>query len=128
MNTVGTSLREIRNGLNKTLDQMSDETGVPKSTLSRLENGKINCPPAYLEILAKAYGVNPSQIQGSIASGIKPGEDEDVLDLIRVISRLKLDKFSLSGFLFLIRTRRYLHTPMHAALIQELLQAHRNQS
>lgn len=58
--SLGPYLKMLRSNLNKTLEQVKEETGISASYLNRIERGERKCVSApVLEILARCYGRPP---------------------------------------------------------------------
>jgi transcriptional regulator with XRE-family HTH domain len=55
-------IRAIRKSFNITQDALAEVTGLQRSNLSALENGKIEMTAHYAEILGAALGIHPSTI------------------------------------------------------------------
>lgn len=55
-------IKSVRLGFNITQDQICEVTGLKKSNLSNLENGKIEMTVHYAEILGAALSLHPSAI------------------------------------------------------------------
>lgn len=62
--TPGENIRNIRKNLKYTLVYVSEITGLSKSTLSDIENGKSNPSAATLKKLADAFNVSVSTLLG----------------------------------------------------------------
>lgn len=60
--TSGRMLRSFRKGLNLTLKDVEEITGVKEQNLSALENDRMDMTAHYAEILAAALGVHPTDI------------------------------------------------------------------
>lgn len=83
MMTRGTGknlFKKWRDHLHLTQDQVSGRTGIPKSTLSKLENGKMEYSQSHLEALSEAYGIEPSDLIGRI-----PGAPTELTLLVNKI-------------------------------------------
>ncbi len=66
---IGPRLRELRNRRGQTLTALAAETGIPVSTLSRLESGQRKPGLEQLLALAKAYRIPLDELVGAPASG-----------------------------------------------------------
>jgi len=66
--TGGAALRRIRKGRKLTLDQLSQLTGIPTSSLSRIENTRLRLTVDKMHLLAKALDVPVERLLGE-ASG-----------------------------------------------------------
>lgn len=62
MATVGTRVRFIREVKQMTQQELADKLGVSKAAISRLERTPERVSPARLERIAKALGVEPSEL------------------------------------------------------------------
>ncbi|MFI7447488.1 helix-turn-helix domain-containing protein [Nonomuraea sp. NPDC049714] len=69
LSAVGPRLREFRHRRGATLTTLSETTGIPVSTLSRLESGHRKPGLELLLPLAKAYQVPLDELVGAPASG-----------------------------------------------------------
>jgi len=62
---MGRRLHELRKKCSYTLDDVVERVGIPKSTLSRLENGKLKTiNRSYIDKLADLYGEDAAYILG----------------------------------------------------------------
>lgn len=66
---VGTRLREIRSWRGLTLEDVAAVTGISRSTLSRLENGRRRATLELLLALARAYRVSLDDLVGAPETG-----------------------------------------------------------
>lgn len=66
---VGPRLRSLRSGSNQTLQELSAQTGISVSTLSRLESGQRRPTLEQLLPLARAHGVPLDDLVGAPATG-----------------------------------------------------------
>lgn len=57
---IGRRLKYLREQANKTLTDVADDTGIPPTTLSAYERGKMSMTVERLEALARYYGVSCS--------------------------------------------------------------------
>lgn len=57
--TIGALLRELRKRREMTLEQLSEQTGISVSSLSRIENTRLGLTIEKVEMLARALGVSP---------------------------------------------------------------------
>lgn len=57
MSNLGKRLKDYREMLGLTLKQVNEQTGITNSRLSKIERGKLVCPPADLKKLARIYEV-----------------------------------------------------------------------
>ena len=73
MNDLGKHLRCCREKLNMSLRAVAEKTGVTDSRLSKIENGKLNCPATVLRSLSKIYGV--SVISMFLIAGYRKRDD-----------------------------------------------------
>ncbi|NEE01369.1 helix-turn-helix domain-containing protein [Phytoactinopolyspora halotolerans] len=69
LSSVGPRLRDLRRRSGATLATLSESTGIPISTLSRLESGQRKPGLELLLPLAKAYHVPLDELVGAPASG-----------------------------------------------------------
>lgn len=67
--TVGPRLRAIRKRRETTLAEVSEQTGISVSTLSRLEAGQRRPTLELLLLLARAYGVQIDELVGAPPTG-----------------------------------------------------------
>lgn len=72
--------RKWRDHCQLTQDQVAQRTGLPKSTVSKLENGKMEYTQGHLEALAHAYGVEPADLIGRL-----PGAPQELTLLVSKI-------------------------------------------
>lgn len=62
---MGRKLHDLRKKWSYTLDEVVERTNIPKSTLSRLENGKLKTiNRGYVDRLARLYDVDAAYILG----------------------------------------------------------------
>lgn len=79
--TPGENIRNIRKSLNYTLVQVSDITGLSKSTISDIENCKSNPSTTTLKKLADAFNVPVSTLLGEMPDMIlQHGNNSIVLE------------------------------------------------
>jgi transcriptional regulator with XRE-family HTH domain len=69
LNAVGPRLRALRDQRTITLAQLSEQTGISLSTLSRLESGQRKPTLELLLPLARAYGVQLDELVGAPPTG-----------------------------------------------------------
>jgi transcriptional regulator with XRE-family HTH domain len=69
MTAVGPRLRALRNHREVTLAELSEDTGISVSTLSRLESGQRKATLELLLPLAKSYGVPLDELVGAPDTG-----------------------------------------------------------
>lgn len=72
--------RKWRDHFQLTQDQVAERANLPKSTISKLENGKLEYTKGHLEALAHAYGIDPSDLIGRL-----PGAPHELTLLINKI-------------------------------------------
>ena len=60
--TAGKVLRALRKGVELTLKDVEEITGVKEQNLSALENDRMEMTVHYAEMLAAALGVHPTEI------------------------------------------------------------------
>lgn len=71
---MGKRIHDMRKKWGYTLDEVVDHVGIPKSTLSRLENGKLKTiNRSYINRLANLFDCDPAYLLGY--------EDSPVVDL-----------------------------------------------
>lgn len=78
--TGGAALRRIRKSRKLTLDQLSQLTGIPTSSLSRIENTRLRLTVDKMHLLAKALDVPVERLLGDASSedeGASSGPDRD---------------------------------------------------
>ncbi|OUR99698.1 hypothetical protein A9Q84_01345 [Halobacteriovorax marinus] len=88
----GGVIRAIRHNWDFTLDELSTLTGIPKATISRLENNKQDLTKKYAERLAAALGVNPI---GLMYPSGKPVYSKEIKEIEKL--RAKLLKIKLAS-------------------------------
>lgn len=59
---MGCKIREVREAKNISQEELSQKSGVSRSIISALENGKTNTTSKTLANIAKALGVSVDQI------------------------------------------------------------------
>ena len=59
---MGYKIREVREAKNISQEELSQKSGVSRSIISALENGKTNTTSKTLASIAKALGVSVDQI------------------------------------------------------------------
>lgn len=59
---IGGLVRKIRKSKKLTLDQLSELTGIPASSLSRIENTRLGLTAEKIHILAQALGIPPETL------------------------------------------------------------------
>jgi len=123
MTALGTLLRETRQSLDKTLDDMAKEVGVNKGVLSRIETGRIDCSPKWVEKISLAYGVDVAKFQPERLAdkSLNPHLDENIVNLVGMVAKLNLKCFTLRDFYFLMKMEKVLGRQLHINLIRELL-------
>jgi len=72
--TIGTLVRDIRKRREMTLEQLSEQTGISVSSLSRIENTRLGLTIAKVESLARALEVSPEVL----VSGHRPDADRPI--------------------------------------------------
>jgi transcriptional regulator with XRE-family HTH domain len=60
--TIGALVRDIRKRREMTLEQLSEQTGISVSSLSRIENTQLGLTIEKIELLAHALGVSPQTL------------------------------------------------------------------
>ncbi len=95
--SVGARLKRIRGLLKNTIDQLSEKTGVARSYISDIENGKKLPPTKYLEKLIVNLNVSPTYIYLGTGTPFRDrSKIEDLLDhneyTAKVLEMLKLMK------------------------------------
>jgi len=58
--SVGESVRILRELQELTQDQLADLTGIPQSTISAIENGRVNLGVERAKVLARALKCHPA--------------------------------------------------------------------
>ncbi len=66
---IGSRLREVREYLNISQQQVSERTGIPRPSISAIENGKRRVEVGELEKLAGLYGYPVGYFIGESESG-----------------------------------------------------------
>src|SRR5690606_14912136 len=66
MDTIGDRLRFLRRKKRLTMEQVSEYTDIPKSTLSGYENGHREPPPDKMQILVNFYNTSSDFILGIV--------------------------------------------------------------
>lgn len=62
---MGRKLHDLRKKWDYTLDEVAERVDIPKSTLSRIENGKLkSINRGYVDRLAHLYNVDPAYVLG----------------------------------------------------------------
>lgn len=65
MKEMGKRIRDMREKKAYTLDKVSEKIGIPKSTLSKLENGKmLRIDRHYIDKLARLFECDPAYLMG----------------------------------------------------------------
>ncbi len=103
LDAVGPRLRALRKQRDTTLKDLSDETGISVSTLSRLESGSRRPTLELLLPLARAYGVTLDELVDAPATGnprvhLRPialGDGSTVVPLTRRAGGIQAYKFVL---------------------------------
>lgn len=72
--------RQWRDHFQLTQDQVAQRAGLPKSTISKLENGKLEYTQGHLEALSHAYGIEPADLIGRL-----PGAPHELTLLVNKI-------------------------------------------
>lgn len=72
--------RKWRDHFQLTQDQVAERADLPKSTISKLENGKLEYTQGHLEALAHAYGIEPADLIGRL-----PGAPHELTLLVNKI-------------------------------------------
>ncbi|MEM8874412.1 MAG: XRE family transcriptional regulator [Planctomycetota bacterium] len=93
---LGQRIRDARQGLGLTLDEVAGRTGISKPYLSLIETGRVSNPPSTekLEALERALGLpprvlvhhaelmrTPPHVRSVLAKLLKAGENDEGLDL-----------------------------------------------
>lgn len=90
--TQGERVKEIRKGLNLTLEKFGERVGVTKQTVSRIENGVNNLTDQMALAICRTFSVNEHWLRtGEGEPYIKGSEDE----LAELVGRLYKDKGSM---------------------------------
>lgn len=78
--TIGDRIRERRNAMDMTLEQVGKLAGVNRATIQRYENGVIqNIPSDRIEAIARALNTTPSYLMGWAQAD--PFTDDEVLEM-----------------------------------------------
>jgi transcriptional regulator with XRE-family HTH domain len=72
---TGARIREIRDGLGITSEALSIDLGVSKSTVSQMENGKVNITIATLERVADIFKMPVNSLIPTTQSAIQINKD-----------------------------------------------------
>lgn len=90
--TQGERVKEIRKGLNLTLEKFGERVGVTKQTVSRIENGVNNLTDQMALAICREFSINEHWLRtGEGEPYIKGSEDE----LAELVGRLYKDKGSM---------------------------------
>lgn len=90
--TQGERVKEIRKGLNLTLEKFGERVGVTKQTVSRIENGVNNLTDQMALAICREFSVNEHWLRtGEGEPYLKGSEDE----LAELVGRLYKDKGSM---------------------------------
>lgn len=90
--TQGERVKEIRKGLNLTLEKFGERVGVTKQTVSRIENGVNNLTDQMALAICRTFSVNEHWLRtGEGEPYIKGSEDE----LAELVGRLYKDRGSM---------------------------------
>ena len=65
-------LKQMRQNAGLSLDQLAQQTGVSRATLSRLENGSVNPTTEVLSKLCRAYKIKMSKLLAMLETGFEP--------------------------------------------------------
>ncbi|ABG57792.1 transcriptional regulator [Cytophaga hutchinsonii ATCC 33406] len=62
LKTIGKKIKTLREAKGLSQYALSDESGISRSQIVRLENGDLNCTLATLLVLAETLGVEPKDL------------------------------------------------------------------
>jgi transcriptional regulator with XRE-family HTH domain len=103
---IGIRLREAREYVNLSQQEVSDKTGIPRPSISAIENGKRGVDVSELERLASAFGLPASYFLSDTSTDEQPPEmralfratsklsDDDVQEVLRFAEYLRFRKKS----------------------------------
>jgi transcriptional regulator with XRE-family HTH domain len=83
-NALAQRLKETRSYLNLSQQYVSEQTGLPRSAISEIENGRRRVDSLELKRLARVYGYPTSFFLGDE----EPADDESVIALARLAGEM----------------------------------------
>lgn len=89
--TQGERVKEIRKGLNLTLEKFGERVGVTKQTVSRIENGVNNLTDQMALAICRTFSVNEHWLRTGEGEPYIKGSDDELAELV---GRLYKDKGS----------------------------------
>lgn len=90
--TQGERVKEIRKGLNLTLEKFGERVGVTKQTVSRIENGVNNLTDQMALAICREFSVNEHWLRTGEGEPYIKGSDDELAELV---GRLYKDKGSM---------------------------------
>ena len=90
--TQGERVKEIRKGLNLTLEKFGERVGVTKQTVSRIENGVNNLTDQMALAICSTFSVNEHWLRTGEGEPYIKGSDDELAELV---GRLYKDKGSM---------------------------------
>ena len=90
--TQGERVKEIRKGLNLTLEKFGERVGVTKQTVSRIENGVNNLTDQMALAICRTFSVNEHWLRTGEGETYIKGSDDELAELV---GRLYKDKGSM---------------------------------
>lgn len=88
----GERVKEIRKGLNLTLEKFGERVGVTKQTVSRIENGVNNLTDQMTLAICREFSVNEHWLRTGDGEPYIKGSDDELAELV---GRLYKDKSSM---------------------------------
>nr|DAV68904.1 MAG TPA: helix-turn-helix domain protein [Caudoviricetes sp.] len=88
----GERVKEIRKGLNLTLEKFGERVGVTKQTVSRIENGVNNLTDQMTLAICREFSVNEHWLRTGEGEPYIKGSDDELAELV---GRLYKDKGSM---------------------------------
>lgn len=85
-------MKEIRKGLNLTLEKFGERVGVTKQTVSRIENGVNNLTDQMALAICRTFSVNEHWLRTGEGEPYIKGSDDELAELV---GRLYKDKGSM---------------------------------
>lgn len=90
--TQGERVKEIRKGLNLTLEKFGERVGVTKQTVSRIENGVNNLTDQMALAICRTFSVNEHWLRTGEGEPYIKGSDDELAELV---GRLYKDRGSM---------------------------------
>lgn len=90
--TQGERVKEIRKGLNLTLEKFGERVGVTKQTVSRIENGVNNLTDQMALAICRTFSINEHWLRTGEGEPYIKGSDDELAELV---GRLYKDKGSM---------------------------------